>query len=291
MRRIVRVAGIALLLLGIAVLVSLIWIDGIGRAAVESGGEQAMGVTTTLDDLDLSLFGGTCGLKGLTVGNPKGFPAPHFLALEKGEIAVTLGSLLGDTVEVPRIVLEGIDLNLEKTRDGANYEVILAHMQRGETTEETGRRFVVGEAVLRSIRVHVDVAVGGRKLSRVDLEIPEIRVENLSSEDDAGLVLSRLTGTLVKATLLAVAKQGPRVIPEAVVNGLGAGLEGMGDVGRLGVRVVGAITGTVGGKPVKVVGGVLKEVGGVLGEGAGEVLEGIGGLLGGGKDEEEEKKD
>jgi hypothetical protein len=109
----------------------------------------------------------------------------------------------------------------------------------------------------------------------VDLRFPEIRLENIASDTDAGVLLAPLLGRCVRATLLAVVQHGPRVLPETMISGLELGLEGFG---KVGVRVVGTVTATVGGTVVEIVGGVLKGVGGT-------VVDGINGLLGGEDDD------
>lgn len=268
------ILAVLVVVLGAAIL----WIDQIARAAVESAGESAMGVRTSLEKMSLRPLAGKGSMDGLVIGNPEGFETPHFMALGHGAVALELGSLFEDTVVVPSLRLEGLDVNLEKGDRGANYEVILANLKKGEEPppEEAaeGKKFVIREVVMRDIRVQTDVTLAGKKLSTVELEIEEIRLENVGSETTAGSLLSGLMGKLVVATLRAVVQQGGKVLPEVVVNGVGAGLEGLGDLGKTGVRVVGKVTRKVGGKAVD-----------ALGKGLGKVAEGIGGLFGG-KDED-----
>lgn len=271
--------GIPLLLI-LLVVVLYLFIDRIAKKAVEVGGTQAMGVPTSLESITLKPLQGAGSIEGLKISNPAGFETPFFMNLSKGDAAIELGSVLEDTIVLERIELDGLKAHLEKTKAGANYEVILENMKKGEEPKkEPGKKFLVKRVVVRDIAVRADIAVAGEKLSSVDLHIDEIALENVGSESGAGTVTSQLTGTIVKAVLTAIVEQGARVLPEVMVNGLGAGLKGLG---KVGFKVVGNVTAKVGGKAVEVIGGAGKAVGGAVKDVGGA----IGGIFGGKKDDD-----
>ncbi|MCK6459198.1 MAG: hypothetical protein L6Q95_04805 [Planctomycetes bacterium] len=255
-----------------------IFLDHIAKRAVEVGGTAAMGVPTSLDSISLSPVRGEGRIEGLQVSNPTGFETPYFMRLSSGAAAMDVGSVMTDTVVVKSIELDGLKAHLEKSKEGANYEVILANMKKGEEEgvkgEEPGKKFLVERIVVRNIDVRADVAVAGEKLSSVDLHIDEIVLENIGSGSESGVIMSQLMGTIVKAVLTAIVEQGARVLPEVMVNGLGAGLKGLG---KVGIKVVGNVTAKVGDKAVEVLGGAGKAVGGA----AKDAIKGIGGIFGG----------
>ncbi len=260
---------------------AFLYLDEIAARAMESAGTTALGVPTTVEAVRIRPFGGTARVDGVTVANPPGFETPHFMAVRETSVAFSLAELTGERVEVPSFVIEGMDVNLEQGRGGANYAPILEHLRSGGKPAGEGRKFVVKALAIRDVRVRAEVAVAGQKLTHVDLRIEEIRLEDVGSETKAGALLPELIGTIVKATLAAVVQQGARILPETLVNGLGLGLKGLGGTT---VKVVGKVTATVGGKTFEIVGGAAK----LVGKGAKEIVEGIGGLLGGGKEEDDE---
>ena len=136
---------LVVLLVIVVVVVALSMIDRIAKAGVEQGGTYALGVKTTLDDISVAIFAGQCGMEGLKVANPEGFDSDRFLGLNTGQVAVSLGSLMEDTVVVPTLTLTGIDLYLEKKGDKGNYDVILENLKKFESKpdeapdEEGGR--------------------------------------------------------------------------------------------------------------------------------------------------------
>jgi len=274
---------IPLLLVGLLVvvlLVGFIFLDTIAKTAIETVGSNMMGVPTTVDSVSLSPFGGSAGVKGLTIGNPPGYETPHFMAIGSAGSAFKLGDLTADTITVDQIRVDGMSVNLEKKEGGdSNYEVILENMKKGEEQEEPppdepGKRFVVKEVVLTDIRVRADLVVAGKPVEEITLKISEIRLEDVGSDTEGGALASQLMGTIVKATLQAIVTQGADVLPGAIVGTLKVGLEGLGKLGVKGVRVVGE----AGGKAVDVVGGAAKGIG-----------DAVGGLFGGKKDEEKKK--
>jgi hypothetical protein len=258
------------------VVVAWVFLDHFAKKAVEIGGEHAMGVPTALDSIRLRPLVGHGSIEGLQISNPKGFETPYFMRLSEAKASMDVSTVFTDTVVVKSIELDGLKAHLEKRKDGSNYEVILANMKKGEEEgasgeEEPGKKFLVERITVRNIDVRADVAVAGEKLTSVDLRIDRIDLENVGSATDSGVIMSELMGTIVKAVLTAIVEQGARVLPEVMVNGLGAGLKGVGKVGF-------NVTVSVGGKTVKVLGGAGKAVGGA-----------IKGIFGGGDDGEEDK--
>lgn len=248
------------------------YLNDIAAFGIESGGEAAMGVTTTVDSVSLRPFAGSLTVQGLVVANPAGFETAHFVSIESVTCGFSLGALFAETVEIPVLTIRGLDLFLEQKPSGSNYDAILANMKAGEKpagkagAEEapSGSKLIIRKLEIQNIVAHSDVAVAGEKLSRVDVQIDEILLTDVGDEekgiDEAGLI-----ATIVQATLIAVVKQGHRVLPESVVNGLGLGLQELpavpglvlgagGDALELGKGVVDGVTEGVTGR----VGGVVE---------------------------------
>jgi AsmA family len=269
-----KILLIVLLIPVVLVVVAWAFLDHFAKKAVEVGGEQAMGVPTSLDGISLRPFVGYGSVEGLEISNPKGFETPYFMRLTEGKASMDISSVLTDTVVVRSIELDGLKAHLEKSKDGSNYEVILANMKKGEEEEgapgeeEPGKKFLVERITVTNIDVRADLAVVGEKLSSVDFRIDEIVLENVGSGSDSGVIMSELMGTIVKAVLVAIVEQGARVLPEVMVKGLGAGLKGVGKVGF-------KVTVRAGGKTLEVLGGAGKAVGGA-----------IKGIFGGGGDDD-----
>ncbi len=309
MKWIIRIGA---LLVGIVVLLGVIGfiaINKITKAGIEQGGTYAMGVDTKLKSVNIGLFSGSMSMDGLSIDNPEGFKAEHFFSLGDGEVQVGLGSLMDDTVEVPVLKLNDIDLALEKDKGKANYQVILEHLaevtgggdeQPDEPAEEEeGKRFIVRELVITDVKVKAEV-IGDIS---VPIVIPEIKLTDVGS-DGEGVTMGDLTGIIMTSIMATVVESAGDILPAGIGEGLQGGLAAVGDLGEFGVEVIGDVTAVAGEaveEAAKVIGESAEQAGEAakaVTEGAGEAVdeaskavesigEGLGGLLGGKKTDEE----
>jgi hypothetical protein len=290
MKKLIKLVLVLVILLIVGVVGAYFYIDAITKTAIEHGSTHALGVNTTLNSASLRILQGQLVMGGLNVSNPTGYNTAHFLNMKDGDVAVSLGSLTKEIVEVPHIRLSDIDLNLEKKDGKANYQVILDNLKRGETspppdkTDEEGKRFIVKELSIKNVNVHLEgIGPLGKK---IDVPIDAIELNNVGSDTGKGVLLKDLSGVIVKAIFAAIVKNGGGLIPADIAGELTNGLAQLTDISKIAdVEKLGELI-----KPLE---NLPADLGEKLGEdikGAGEaVKEGIGGaigdLLGGKKDE------
>ncbi len=115
---------VVLIILALLIVPLFVSIDDY-RPMIEERVSEATGRPFKLaGDLDLSLFPWTgFALSDLHLGNPPEFEAEDFLYVKSFDVRVKLLPLISRDVQVKRFILEGIQLNLEKARDGrTNWE-------------------------------------------------------------------------------------------------------------------------------------------------------------------------
>ncbi len=274
MQKFVVLSGaLVVVLVGIVVIVFMS-IDSIAKTAIVRGSTYALGVQTTLGSADIGILSGEFTMKGLKVANPEGFESDFFLHLDEGFLAVSLGSLRQDTVEVPTLALTGIDINLEKRSGKANYKIITDNLKRFESTDsgddgaqadagKPGKKFVVHEIIIRDLNVKVDFG-----LTRMEIPIEEVRMTEVGSES---MTTAELTNRVIKMILAAIVKNGAQ-LPADLVNDLGGALAELGGLGDMTVS-----------ETVRTVGKVLDglDMGSQdAGKAIGDAIEGLGGLFG-----------
>lgn len=283
----------------------LVYIDVIAKSAVERGGTYALGVDTTLDSMDVGVFSGRVDMARLNIDNPAGFDTPHFLRLDDGRFAVSLGTLREDKVVAPELTLSGVSMNLERKHGKANYAVIIDNLKRFESKDEPaekkekkpGKRFVIERVTISDVKVQVDLLPIGGDLTRVPLHLDQVVLTNVGSESDKGVMLAELTAILTKAILAAVVEKGGDLIPQDIAGELAKGLQGLEGLQGAAMQVVGEVTTEV----TKQMDQVGKEVGKAIDEGGKEVQkqlddagkqveEGLGGLLDLTKKKDKEKE-
>jgi len=299
MKRLILI-GVAVMLIGAGA--AFAYIDRIARMAVEAGATYALGVTTTLQGMDIGVTSGTVSLTKLHIANPEGFDTPHFMDLAEGSVAVSLGSLMEDTVTLPELHLGGLDLNLERKGASANYKVILDELKKFETSGDPAagsaksepegsasqRRFVVKLAVIDGVSVQVNLLPIGGKLTRVPIVLPRLELRDVGA-DRGGVEMGKLVGIVMRSVLEAVVREGGGLIPGDIAGELSAGIDALGSLGGVSAKLVGDVTTVVDGQ-VRKLGELgadtLKKIGsGASGLGEGvkdagsKITEGLGGLL------------
>lgn len=297
MRKVLIGVGVLLAVLVVAAVVVFLSLNHLVKAGVDYGASYALGVPASLDSANISVFGGRVELKGMQISNPEGYDKPYFFTMGECVTEVSIKSLMGETVEVPLLSLSDITMSLQKKEGKANYQVILDNLAKLQGTaeepapaEETpGKKFIVRKLVLKNITVDVDMMPVGGAITRQQVQIPQIELENIGTAGDKGVMLADLSGVVTKAIMAAVVQKGLS-LPGDITKELAGGLDKLGGVGEFGVKVVGEV-----GTTVLDVGKQVGETAGKAVEGAGKAIgdvgKGIGNLFGDKKKEEQPQEE
>lgn len=279
--------------------------DALVKRGVISGGDLVLGQgSTQLDSANLGIFGGTLKLTGLKLDNPDEFKQPHFFQLQGTDVAVSLGSLLEDTVVVPTVNLDGLhvvaETSLEKGLPKLNLITIKKTVDEAVGTPSEpadpaaeGKKYVLKEVNVTNMKVTGALTMPGGASVPVDLTIPDFTLTGIGEKSN-GVVMKEVIAIVLDAILRKA-------------------IEGVGQVRGVGLDMfqggADALKG-LGGEALKGVGGVGegagKAVEGLLNrnkdksgdgdgdgeskeEGVGEALKGLGGMLGGDKDNTEDQ--
>ena len=283
--------ALVLVLLVGGALVGFVLIDGLARRGVERGGTYALGVPTELASADIGVFGGTVELSGLRVANPEGFKGDAFLTLGDGGLAVSMGTLRQDVVEVPSLSLTNIDLHLERTGERANYQVILDNLKRFESGDapppedsEGGKRFIIRKVEIRDVAAHVQLIPLGGEMSTIEVVVPEVVLTDVGA--DKPLKLGELMNVVTQALLSTIAANANGALPEDLARELTSRLGQLDALSAQGIGVAADF-----GEGLEKVVGDLEDLQGQV-EGIGDDLKGAGdrlrGLLGGDKEKEKD---
>ncbi len=303
MKILVKLAVVLLILVISAVVLLFLYADHAAKAGIESGASYALGVPTKLDGADVGILSGEFAMNGLNVANPQGFDAPHFLHLGDASVAVSFASLREETIELPHLTLNGLDLNLQRREGKSNYNVILENLKRLESGEEPsepvegGKKFVIKEVRITDVVAHADLLPIGGELTRVDIPIDEIILKDVGSDTDKGVLLTDLSGVIIKAVFAAIVQKGGGLIPADMLGDLTQGLGQLTSLGDMGISAAvdigGQLEGLAGslGAPVEQLGKELEKATEDITEGLeetlGDPIKELGELFGGDKKEEE----
>ena len=275
------VAGFALLVAAVAVF--FFYMDVIASSAIEKGASYALGVETNVGFVRILPLRGSIRISSLSVDNPPGFESRRMIELGDARASVDTGTLRSELIEVPSFVLRDVDVSLEKQGKTTNYGTVLGNLKRFEKTDskpapsETeggvpGKRYVIRELLIQDLTAHVVRSKELGSLGKLDVEIPEIRVQNVGAGNAKGVLMSELTNIIMKAIFTAILKNGN--LPDLLTGDLRSSLRGLSSVP---VSLVGITGGAVADQLPEPVGEAAKQLGGEAGR---YIEKGLGGFFG-----------
>jgi hypothetical protein len=211
-------AVVALVAAGVWLYLSL---DHVVKRTIEKYVPEILQATVELDEVKLSPADGAGTLRGLRIGNPKGFRAPHAATVGTIALAVDPTTVVKDVVLVRRIAVERPSITYEPGAKGSNFDVLQRNVERyvgagGEA--KSGRRLIVESLVIRGARVTYAPQVG-RGTATISFDLPDIQLR------DVGKSRGGVTpGELAKIIVDALATRIAEVMARAAVR---RGLEGV----------------------------------------------------------------
>ncbi len=239
-------------------------IDNLVKAAIERGGTYATQVDTTVTSVDVGLTSGTFAMNGLTIANPAGFDTDHFLVLNDTDVAFDLQSIQTDTIVIPTVTVNGIDVILDKGGDPSNYNTILNSLKRFESSDKPkaapdnqgGKKVAIDSLVLEDINVRVANYPGVSLVAGdVAVNIPKVELQNIGRDEP--MTAAQIANLIIKTVLTAAVEAGGGILPADMLIDLGNGLQGLSSLGEMGITAIG-------------------DTGQILGDSMNEVLEGAG---------------
>ena len=231
------------LLLGIAVLVLLgiagsVWwlyssLDSQVASAIRTYGPEITGVPVTLSSVNIVLADGTATLRGLVVGNPRGFKTAHALSL--GEISMTLdlGSLTTDVILIKEISIIKPDVTYEYALGGSNLDLLQRNIERyvaehlGGKSESKdtgpGKKLVIENVYIKKGTANVSAEVLHGKAMAVPL--PDLRLKDIGKKSNgatAGEAMKQILGTLTQSVTNSVSSLNLGSVGGSIKKGTGA---------------------------------------------------------------------
>jgi len=206
------------------------------KIGIETGATAALKVGVSLQDVNLSLWGGTLELAGLKVENPAGYQHPEFLTIAKAAVALRVGSLLSHTVEIRKIQFDDIQLTLEqKNLTTNNLQEILNSLPKSEkeaskveekSQAQSGKKLHIQELTINGVQVKVKLLPIPGGADTITLRLNPIVLKDLGS--DKPIDTAQLSVKILKAIAGGITEQGKDLLPTDIINSLGSGLAEQG---------------------------------------------------------------
>jgi hypothetical protein len=215
------------LLIVIVVIVGIFSIDGLIRQAVQSQATTALGCKAHLADASLSLFAGKLGLSDLTIAEPSGYGRGRLLRMKSCRITVRVHSLLGHTVKVKTIRVNGLLVNIDQHGLSSNVQQVLAYIHQHQqpaagaagAAPSSGKQLRINQVILTNLTVHIAVTDLPGVAPSITIPLQKIEIDQPTNPDGRPLRIA----DLVRQILVQVVGQAMRSgkMPSVVHQSLG----------------------------------------------------------------------
>ena len=223
MKKIVKIIlGIVVVLfvlLIVAVLVVGTHLGEIVKAGMETVGPKVTQTTLTVDTVNVSLLGGSAGVKNLVLGNPEGYKALQSISVSNAAVSLAPGSVLSDKIVIhsiqviaPEITFEGNPFgenNLNKLMANVNATTASADKTTTNAPAATppgqakpAKKLEVDDFVITGAKVHANLT--GFVNQEITLPLPDIHFTDLGKGNDgitAADLMKKVLGEITADTL------------------------------------------------------------------------------------------
>ncbi len=195
MKRTLWIAGGGVLTLAVvaavAVTVLLSNIGSLIKAAVETYGREALQAKVVLADADVSLKSGQGQLKGLVVGNPKGFATEAALKLGEVKVVLDTARTTKDVIVLKEVLIAAPQVTYELASGGSNFDALQKNAQayaqkmgaggaKKDEKKGEGPKLIIDNLYVRDGRVGVSHAL--LKGKQLDAPLPNIHLKDIGKE-------------------------------------------------------------------------------------------------------------
>ena len=136
MNKIIKLISI-LVFLSIIVIAALYFsLNKIVEKGITTFGSQVTLTEVSLEASNISLFSGEGELKGLVIGNPKGFSSNNAISLDRIKVSVDVKSIFTDNILIKQILIDGPKISYELAGKKSNIQAILNNINSPAKKEE-----------------------------------------------------------------------------------------------------------------------------------------------------------
>jgi hypothetical protein len=228
-RKVVRIVLLAVVILIVVVAAAIrLFADRAVKMGIETAGSKALNVGVKVQDVDLSILGGSIGFQNLAIDNPPGYQQEKLLELKDAYIAVNVKSLLSDVVNIEDIKLVGANLVVEQKGISSNNlrDIMKSIPAKKEQQEPSGKKLHIDNLELSEVTVRVNLLPVSGKSDTVTLKLKPIKMTDLGGDNE--LDVAGLSRKILLALAGGIAEQGEGVLPDEIIGSLSDQLKRLG---------------------------------------------------------------
>lgn len=223
-------------LLGVAAAVaigSFVWLmmsySSLIKSGIETFGPKLTGGPVTIQSVKISPLSGKGSIKGLVIGNPKGFQTDSAFELAEVRLAVRPRSLLSDVIVIDEIFVKGAKVTYEMAQGGSNVAALQRNIEAfagGPSTPAPEKKEEAAKPAgpEKKVRIKSFAFIEGQsrvsaKILRgkaVTVPLPEIRLKDIGGKD--GTTPGKAAAAIFKALTSSIASTGQAAVKQAAAQ-------------------------------------------------------------------------
>jgi len=202
-KKLLRIVLVVVLVVILGLVALWMYIDRVAAAALTRGVEYAGEVPCKVEKVSVSLLGGSVGVKGLAIRNPKDFPEADMFALQQADVKVRTRSLWNQPVHVETLEIVQPLVRLEGGLGKSNVQVFLSNVKRkvggeagpAEKPEGEPTRLIVDRLLLKDATVQFGSGISSASIASVKLKTVEM--VDIRGRDGKGVTSGELAAKIV----------------------------------------------------------------------------------------------
>ena len=210
------------------------------KSGIETAASKTLNVAVNIDDMDFSIFGGKVGFQNLVIDNPPGYKHEKMLEVGDARIAVNIGSLLEDTVNIKEIMFDNVNVVLEqKGVTSNNLQDVINSIPKGteepqDETKKASKKLRIDKLEITNVVVNAKLLPVPGKADTITLKLNPIKMTNLGSDNK--LDTAKLSAKILMAIVTGVAEQGAGILPDDLTNAMKTSLGKTAELGTAAVK-------------------------------------------------------
>jgi hypothetical protein len=191
-------------------------VDLLVKVALEYYGPDITGVSVKVEDVKISAADGRGSLRGLEIGNPKGFSGARAARLGEITVAVDPATLRAPVVLVREIAIQAPVIVYERAGKSTNLDTIATNIEqyvKGSDASPDGKpawgrgvhhRFIIDRVVIRGARVTMtNPALKGQGIT---FPLPDIELRDVGKRQ-GGVTASEAARLVTNAVIASIAQR------------------------------------------------------------------------------------
>ena len=239
MKTLLKVSVIAVLLIVVVLTMIGVYLNSMIKAGVEAVGPKITGTTVKLDAVDISPFSGQGRLKGLVVGNPKGFQTESAFKIADAKVKVDQKTALSDKLIIEEILIDGPEITYEGSPSGSNISKIQENVaafgksvgtkegaeSKSEKKDPTQKKVQINHFIVKNGQVKLSASL--LKGKALTVRLPDLHLRDIGKESGGVTVqkaAAEVFAAINKSVLQSVASSGKLLEKgaEEAAKGLGS---------------------------------------------------------------------